>query len=137
MSGALPALASFLAVGKSRRAHSSPAYLRKQEASGLQFLSNGRPVRWTETPLPVKITWTEPATSSAVAGKAAQARRLRAGVVSARVVGQVPVGVVGMKQRLVQQVPDVDVGGGVVDESAFPPALDQPGQPQLRQVLGQ
>ncbi len=67
----------------------------------------------------------------------AAARRLRAGVVSARVVGQVPVGVVGMKQRLVQQVADVDVGGGVVDEGAFPPALDQPGQPQLRQVLGQ
>jgi len=66
----------------------------------------------------------------------AAARRLRAGVVSARVVGQVPVGVVGMKQRLVQQVADVDVGGGVVDEGAFPAALDQPGQPQLRQVLG-
>jgi hypothetical protein len=46
------------------------------------------------------------------------------GEVAGGVVGQVPVGVVGVEQRLGQQRPYVDVGGGVVHEGAFAAAAD-------------
>jgi cation diffusion facilitator family transporter len=49
--------------------------------------------------------------------------------------GDVAIDVVGVEQRLRQQVQDVIVGRGVVHEGAFTAARDQTGQPQFRQVL--
>jgi hypothetical protein len=40
------------------------------------------------------------------------------------VVGQVAVRVVGVEQRLIQQAPNMHIGGRVVDEGAFATALD-------------
>jgi len=56
-------------------------------------------------------------------------------VVGIGVVGKVLVGVVGMEQRLVQQLAHVHVGSGVEHERAVAAGLDQSGEPELGQVL--